>query len=339
MRKVKAARKRTTATILTAALLASAQLYGGRMAAAQPLTAIKVGISDPVNTVLAMWMADAAGFYKTYGIDAEIKSTNGGSRGAAMIQSGDIQVMHVGLSSVVKIDNSGGDIRLIGSLSNVIRFTFFSAQGVTTPADLKGGIVAVSSFGSESDATVTMALKKLGLTRADVVPKEFGGGRNRMAALKNGEARATSVNEPTATLAREQGVHVMADLVADHIPWLFSGVVVKADYLAAHRDLMKNFLKATIEGNYLALSDEKRAKEIITKELKITNPKIIDITYQDFKAQSPQNLEPTKPAIDGILNNMGKPLSSAGKYVDTSLLDELKTEGFFGAMQKKYNVH
>jgi ABC-type nitrate/sulfonate/bicarbonate transport system substrate-binding protein len=323
---------------LGAALLLSAAVFalGGRMASAQQLTPMKVGISDPVNTVLAMWMASSAGFYKAQGIDAEIKSTDGGSRGAAMIQSGDIQVMHVGLSSVVKINRGGGDIRLIGSLSNVIRFTFFAAPGVKTPADLKGGVVAVSSFGSESDATVTMALKKLGMTRADVEPKEFGGGRARIAALNSGAAKATSVNEPTATQAREAGVTVLTDLVPDRIPWLFSGIVVKTSYLAANRDLLSRFLKATIEGNYLALSDEKRAKEVIAKELKLTDPKIIDITYNDFKAQTPPNTEPTKESIDNILAQAGDGSRKGDDYVDTSLLDGLKKDGFFAAMEKKY---
>ena len=36
------------------------------------------------------------------------------------------------LSSVIRVNRGGGDIRLIGSLANVIRFTFFSAPGVRT---------------------------------------------------------------------------------------------------------------------------------------------------------------------------------------------------------------
>ena len=45
---------------------------------AQPVE-FKVGISDPVNTVLAIWMADAAGFYAANGIKAEIINMNGGA--------------------------------------------------------------------------------------------------------------------------------------------------------------------------------------------------------------------------------------------------------------------
>src|SRR5580704_15757357 len=252
------------------------------------LLQIKAGISDPVNTVLAWYVARAAGLYSAQGLNVEILNMNGGSRGAEELQAARIDVMHVGLSSVVKVNQAGGNLRVIGSLSNVIRFTFFSAPGVKTAADLKGGIVGVSTFGSESDSTVTLALRKLGLTRDDVTVKEYGGGLKRLEALKSGEIKATAINEPIASLAREQGVNVLVDLVPDQIPWLFSGVVVRHDDIAARRDLLKRFLSASIEGNYVALSDAKRAKDVLAKELKITSAKILDITYNDFKQQSPK---------------------------------------------------
>src|SRR5437762_9886102 len=162
---------------------------------AQP-TEFKVGISDPVNTVLAIWMADAAGFYAANGLKAEIINMNGGSRGAAELAAGRIDAMHVGLSSVVRLNRGGADLRVIASLANVIRFTFFSAPGVKTAADLKGGVVGVSTFGSERDSTVTLALKKLGLTRDEVTLNELGGGMPRIEAVQSGATKATSVNEP-----------------------------------------------------------------------------------------------------------------------------------------------
>src|SRR3984893_8995075 len=128
--------------------------------AAEPIE-IKAGIADPVNTVLAWWTAQAAGFYADQGLKVEILNMSGGSRGAQGLQAGRLDVMHVGLSSVVKLNRAGGDLRLIGSLSNVIRFTFFSGPGVTTAADLKGGVVGVSTFGSEGDLTVKLCRRRL----------------------------------------------------------------------------------------------------------------------------------------------------------------------------------
>src|SRR5580704_4861759 len=326
------------AALLVASVLKSAMAQQpATMGPPLPLQ-IKAGISDPVNTVLAWYMARAAGLYAAQGLNVEILNMNGGSRGAEELQAARIDVMHVGLSSVVKVNQAGGNLRVIGSLSNVIRFTFFSAPGVKTAADLKGGVVGVSTFGSESDSTVTLALRKLGLTRDDVTIKEYGGGTKRLEALKSGEIKATAINEPTASLAREQGVNVLVDLVPDQIPWLFSGVVVRKDDIGARRDLLTRFLKASIEGNYIALSDAKRAKEVLAKELKITSAKILDVTYNDFKQQSPPNLEPSVEGAQNILKLFPNVSQKVGDYIEGSLLDGLKNDGFFAAMAKKYGL-
>ena len=208
----------------------------------------KAGISDPVNTVLAWYVARDAGFYAANGLNVDILNMSGGSRGAAELQAGRLDTMHVGLSSVIKVNRAGGDLRAIGSLSNVIRFTFFSAPGVRTAADLKGGVIGVSTFGSESDSTVTLALQRLGLTRDDVTLKEYGGGMRRLEAVKSGEIKATPINEPIASMARAQGVHVLVDLVPEQIPWVFSSIVVRRADIEGRRDALLRFLKADDRG-------------------------------------------------------------------------------------------
>ena len=307
---------------------------------AADMTELKVGISEPVNTVLALWMADAGGFYAANGLKVEIINMSGGSRGAEALQAGRIDVMHVGLSSVVRLNRAGADLRLVASLSNVIRFTFFSGPGVKTAADLKGGVVGVSSFGSESDATVTLALQRLGLTRDDVMLKEYGGGSRRLAALQAGEIKATAVNEPVASTARELGLNVMVDLAAEQIPWLFSGLVVKRSALEANREKLVRFLKAAAEGNYLALSDDTQAKEVLARETKVTDAKVIAISYDDFRQQSPKNLEPAHMGADNIIAQFPDSVSrNVDDYVDTSVLDGLNRDGFFAALARKYDKH
>jgi ABC-type nitrate/sulfonate/bicarbonate transport system substrate-binding protein len=320
-------------TIVTFLLITLATLP---VAAAEP-TPFRVGVSEAVNTVLPIWMAQAGGFYEAQGLKVEIFNMQGGSRGAQELQAGRIDAMHVGLSSVLRVNQAGGDLRTIASLSNEVRFVFFVNPSVKSAADLKGGIVGVSTFGSESDATVTLALKKLGLTRNDVVLKEYGGGARRIEAVRSGEIKATTVNEPITSIAREQGLKAMVDLAADHIPWLFSSIVVKQSYLATHRDLTTRFIKATMEGNYLALTNEKLAKEVLARETKVTDPKIIEITYQDFRLQTPANLEPTRAAAENVIaNSATRGSSRVADYVDTTIIEELKKEGFVAALQRKY---
>ena len=247
--------------------------------------------------------------------------------------------MRVGLSSVVQANRVGGDLRLIASMSNVIRFTFFSGAGVRTAADLKGGVVGVSSFGSESDSTVTLALERLGLTRADITLKEYGGATRRLAALKSGEIKATAINEPVASLAREEGVNVMVDLVAEQIPWLFSGIVVKRRDLRDRPGVIGRFLRAAIEGNYLALTNQPRAKEVLARELKLTDSKIVDISYSDFKLQAPHTMEPNiEAAMNVIAQIPGTGSRNVEDYMDPTLIANLRQQGLFAIMERKYST-
>jgi len=305
--------------------------------AAAQVAEVRVGTSGTANTVLAIWMAEAGGFYAAQNLKVSMSNMGGGSRGAEALQAGRLDVMHVGLSSVIRLNQKGGDLRTIASLANVIRFVFFSAPGVKTPAELKGGAVAVSTLGSESDATVTLALARLGLTRNDIVLKEYGDSIKRLEALKAGEIKATTLNEPFASAARAQGLNAMVDLAAEKIPWLFSTLVVKRSYLQANRDVLTRFLKATIEGNYLALADAKRAKEVLAKETRIADPKIVEISYNDFTQMTPLNTEPTRAGADNILAQFPSGVSrNIDDYIDLGILDGLKKEGFFATLEKKY---
>jgi NitT/TauT family transport system substrate-binding protein len=310
-------------------------LPGMAPVSAEPIV-LKVGISEAVNTVLAIWMAEAAGFYEAGGIKLEIINMNGGSRGAAELAAGRIDAMHVGLSSVVRLNRTGGDLRIVASLANVIRFTFFSGPDVKTAADLKGGVVGVSSFGSESDSTVTLALKRLGLSRDDVTLKEYGSGTKRLAAVKSGEIKATAVNEPFSSRAREQGFNVLFDLVPEQIPWLFTAIVVRRGTIADQRDVLTRFIRATAEGNYLALTDEKRAKEVLARQAGIADSKILDISYNDFKLLSPPNIEPSEAAAKNILTQFPDASQKIEDYVDSGILDDLRKDGVFTALAQKY---
>jgi ABC-type nitrate/sulfonate/bicarbonate transport system substrate-binding protein len=199
--------------------------------------------------------------------------------------------------------------------------------------------VGVSSFGSESDTTVTLALERLGLTRGDITLKEYGGATRRLAALMAGEIKATAINEPVASLAREEGVNVMVDLVAQKIPWLFSGIVVRRSDLRDRPGVIGRFLRAAIEGNYLALTNETRAKEILARELKLTDSKIIDISYNDFKLQAPRTLEPNiEAAMNVIAQIPGTGSRNVEDYMDATLIASLRQQGLFAIMERKYST-
>jgi ABC-type nitrate/sulfonate/bicarbonate transport system substrate-binding protein len=304
--------------------------------AAQPIE-FKAGIADASNSVLAWWMAEAGGFFAQQGLKVELPA-EGGNRGLEALQAGRLDVMHRGLSNIVRVNRAGGDLRLIGSLGDKIRFVFFSAPGVRTAADLKGGVIGISDLGSEADSAVMIALARLGLSRSDVTIREAGDSAHQLAAVKNGEIQATVLGEPFASLAREQGVNVLVDLAGEQIPWMFTGIAAQRSAIMSRRDPLKRFLRATIEGNYLAFTDAPRAKAILAKQMKINDPRIVEISYNDYKRQTPLNADLSPKAAENTIAQFPGGSSRLGDYIDPSLLDEIRQEGFISALQQKYRV-
>src|SRR5262245_15716731 len=301
----------------------------------------RVGITAPTVNMLPLWMARDAGLFRPRGLDVEIVNTEGGSRGLAMVGQGHLQAMTVGLSATIDANTKGGDYRLIASGANTMSFRFFGAGGVAA-ATLRGKTIGVSAFGSESDVAATMALRQLGLTRGDVTVVEAGGTLDRLDALRAGRIAATALNEPADSQAQMSGLPLLVDLKAN-LPWIFTAIVVERRYLETHRATLLNFLRAYGEGIHLALADDARAKRVLSTEFKDFSPQIVQITYDDFKARVPRD---AAPAPNGIVTQLrefpalGIPIKSTNPsdYVDASLIEDLRREGFFTAMQSKYRT-
>ena len=323
---------------LCAALGALLSLASG---SANAQETFRVGITAPTVNMLPLWMARDAGLFRMRGLNVEIVNTEGGSRGLALVGQGRLQAMTVGLSATIDANTKSGDYRLIASGANTMSFRFFGANGVSA-GSLKGKTVGVSSFGSESDVAATMALRQLNLTRRDVTVVEAGGTLDRLAALRAGRIAATALNEPADSQAQMSGLPLLVDLKAN-LPWIFTAIVVDKRYLETHRATLLNFLRAYGEGIHMALADEARAKCVLASEFTAFSPDIVQITYDDFKARVPRDAAPSPDGIATQLREFAAlsiPIKSANPsdYVDASLIEDLRHEGFFTAMQAKYRT-
>lgn len=311
---------------------------------AQALKPFKFGISAPVVTVFPAFMADAHKLYEKHGLKVDIVSMEGGSRGIQVLLSGEIQAMSVGLAPVVQANIKGADIRSIVSTANTIPITFFAAQKFKGPQDLKGANFGISTFGSETDIAISIAVKKWGMTRNDITISQVGGTTQRYNALLVGRLDVAPLLEPAITLAKQKGgFNVVLDLAAEKTPWIFDSVVVTKAGLQSNADGIERFIKAYIEAAYLALADAGKAKEVISARWKTKDAVVIDATYADFQRLMPLD---AKPSLDGARNVMAE-LDAIGvkqarrdiaDHIDLAPLANLEKAGFFDGLRKQYGV-
>jgi NitT/TauT family transport system substrate-binding protein len=318
-------------------------LAGTAAVQAQNLTPFKFGISAPVVTIFPVWMAEAGGFYAKEGLKVDVVSMEGGSRGVQVLLSGEIQGMHVGVAPVIQANRAGADIRAITSTANTIPITIFTKPEIKSAADLKGKSIGISAFGSETDIAISIALQKLGLDRKDVTILQIGGSSQRFAALTAGRIDAVPLLEPTITMAKEKGFNPLLDLAAQNTPWIFDSVVVTRSYMQQHGETLTKFVRAYLAGAYLALADEKRAKDEISKRFKTQDPKVIDATYDDFKRLMPRDAAPSVAGAKNVMEQLKAIGIEVGStdvkdHLDASIIDSLKRSGYFAQLQKEFPV-
>ncbi len=133
------------------------------------------------------------------------------------------------------------------------------------------------------------------------------------------------------------------DLAAAGTPWLFDSVVVSSDYLKRNRETLTRFVKAYVAGAYLALSDEAKAREVIAQKFRTNDPKVIEATYADFKRLMPRDAAPSVDGAKNVLEQLiaiGTDIGSRNvdDYLDLSIIDQLKKDGYFEQMAKTYPV-
>jgi NitT/TauT family transport system substrate-binding protein len=325
----------------------TALAFAAYLAALAPSTSkatdLTVGIAGGGPSALSLRIAEAAGFYPKEGLNVQVVSLEGGTRGLQVLLSGKIEVLTAGFGPVLQANKQGADVRMIAVTRNSIPYVIFSLPHVKTSADLKGGTISISTFGSEPDIAVTLALRQLGLNRKDVIIVQMGENSKRLNALSAGYITATPLAEPNIVLARQRGLNPLVDLAASRIPWIFTGVVVRRSYLNNQRDVLTKLLRATIEAGYFALSHETRAKELIGVIFKTNDATVINSVYNDFQ-QSPRVAEVLREDAESVINEVQATGITVGSknlddHIDSSIFQSLKKDGFIDAMKRKYNVH
>src|SRR5262249_897481 len=108
-----------------------------------------------------------------------------------------------------------------------------------------------------------------------------------------------------------------------------------------NRDTVKRLQQAYAEGTYQFINNKEKGLAVLSKRLRLRNPKGIEETYQYFAKKFSF---PTRVSQVGLRNTLellsqrtpGTKLDmNVNKYLDESTLDELEREGFFKRLAGK----
>jgi len=110
-----------------------------------------------------------------------------------------------------------------------------------------------------------------------------------------------------------------------------SCIVTSKKYVCENRGETKNFLHAYLEAARRTLSDKVFASLTLAKFTRVTNPEVIEASYQDFAKYVQPIPRPTPVGVKLVLDQMVKREPKAASVnpeslIDTSILQELQSE-------------
>jgi NitT/TauT family transport system substrate-binding protein len=287
------------------------------------------------------WVMKDGGFLKQEGLEADLIYIPSSSAMAQAMLAGEVAAGSVNSQGVVDVSLQGGDMVAMGAIINVVAFYVMAPPEIKRIEDLKGKTVGVTRFGASTDFGLRMLLAKYGLDAGrDVTIVQIGGMPEIAAALSKKTIYAAPMSYPMAYVAQQAGVHMLANLAKEDIPFMHVGLVTTRKFLKEQRPRAKALLRAYGRAVHFMHTRKNETKAIFTRYGKITDQGMLDGSLQyayDFVEKIPLVKQ---QAFQVTLDEIGKknPKAKQAKpeqFYDNGLVQELIKEGFFASLWGK----
>ena len=290
---------------------------------------LRLGFSGATATQLAGAIAVEQKLFDLYGVNVEFIQ----SAGTTMIRALDarsLDVAIVGGGQALSAFLKGVDVRIIGGLVNTVPYQLWAKPEISQLKDLKGKMIANTLPGTSLNLATAVMLQRAGLDSSrDVKLIAFGRLGLVSQALFTGVVDAALLSPPETIEARKLALHMIIDMVTARIPCMFTSVVTTRAVLEKSPMALGRFLKGLLHGLKLALTNPDMAKRTISRNMRLTDPEVIDEVYQRVVALYERLPLVPKEAIETVIK-LSPNQSNRNPFgvLDMSLLERIDKEGF-----------
>jgi NitT/TauT family transport system substrate-binding protein len=206
--------------------------------APRPLDRVTIGVSSPSLSYLPAYLAEALGYNREEGVDAEFVLVSGTSVIPSLV-SGDLDFTIL-LSAVGAHAAQGGDSRIVQYHSVRVQHVVSVRPEITSVQQLAGKRVAVQSLTTLTAFEMRKLAEHFGL--ADVALLTVGGELERVAAIEAGAADATPLAIPANIVAEQRGLTTLLR-IGEFVPIPQAGFGTSESHLRERAELVARVLR------------------------------------------------------------------------------------------------
>lgn len=313
--------------LLAAALAATVALAAAprdaRAQEAKQDTKLSVIVFPGVQN-LAIFAAQAKGFYAKRGLAVDLKFTVNSDELRGDLANGKYQIAHSAVDNAFALkDKANADIAVVLGGDNSFNHLIVQPD-IKSLADVKGKTVVVDAINTAYAFQLYEMLKQKGVNKGDYEIKLAGGTALRLEAmLKDKTNVAAMMNPPFSTRAVKEGLKDMGTAAAALGAYQGTSAFVLRPWAQANSDTLVKYIQAYIEGWRWAFDPNNKAEviKILVERLKLTEEiatQAFDGTKDDSAKDGVVDMEGVKNVLKLRAQYEGGAPASPDKYLDLS---------------------
>jgi len=291
-----------------------------------------------------LWIAKEMGIFEKYGLDGRPIFVPAGYPSVSALISGDVQFIATGGSVVAAAAAQGAPIVMVATLGS-IAYKLMAHPSIASVKDLKGKVIGALRPGTTTDFVLQRILLKVGLVPGKdvtIMPTGLSRSDERLLLMSQGKFHATlgTVDNVAQLELRGLKVNVVADPLELGVPTPASDISSTRQFLTTQRNRAKAFLRAFCEAIWLGRNNKEVAFRAYRKYMRIEEPKLLESMHRNYLLISiPTKPYPIEEGIQADIEDLSSSIAElrgkrASDFMDTSLLKELESEGFFARLHK-----
>ena len=266
------ARKLSRRSFVQAGIGVGAVLAGRRAGAAPgriEKPRLTLGLAVPAASFLPVYVA-AARTWKEQGLAVEIVSFRGDAEVSQAMAGGSLDLSLQSFDGLINLINANQPVKGFYAGFHQADFAWLAQPSIKAWADLKGGTIGVSTFGSLTDQLTRYVLRKHGLKpETDVSIMQAGPSATSIQLLRSGRLLAAIQSAPTKWVAEDLGLTVLGTQEKEIAPqWPKHTFVARSKFLDENPETIRAFLRAHVAAIRLARADRALAVQVLVDQVK-----------------------------------------------------------------------
>jgi NitT/TauT family transport system substrate-binding protein len=296
-----------------------------------------LGYSSLSSNQTPVWVAKEEGFYKRFGVDADLILIEGSTRGAQALISGDLPMIGMAGQAVISTRARGSDLVTVAGMVNKMNYIFVGSSSVKSPEDLKGKRIGTSQIGTASYHGVILALKQwhLDARRDRITILQVGTQAARVASINSGGSDAIIVNPGLSSAMKQRGYNILADFSELAIAYPLQLMATRERFLKTEPDLAERLVKSFVAGNTFTLDpkNKNRVQAVLAKYLRLAKVEQAEEHYQSALAVLPRKPYVETAGITSMIEFLAESDPSVAKIkpdqvINHSIMKKLDDSGF-----------